>query len=154
MEDITLEIDVAAPKDRVHRLALDFQNTPSLYPKIVGIEMLASPKDASGLAGVGTRWRETRRVGRGQSTLELEITERRGSESFVVSCVAMGARYDTRFQFSDGPSGRGSVVRLGVTVTPRGWFSGVMARLTRGAMSREMLADLESLKKAAESDGV
>ncbi|QOI99313.1 MAG: SRPBCC family protein [Phycisphaeraceae bacterium] len=150
MATITLVEDIGAPAAAVRRLALDIEGTPKLFPQITKVEMLASPKDGEGLAGVGTRWRETRRVGLGSATVELEVTGRDADGSFVVSCGAMGARVDTRFAFTPLGAGRCRVT-LGVTITPGGWWSRVMSGVMKWAMAKGLREDLASLKRAAEA---
>lgn len=149
MKPISLSEEVGAPAARVRRLALDIENTPKLFPQIVSIEMLASPKDADGLAAAGTRWRETRRAGFGTARVELEITRVDADGSFVVSCTAMGARFDTRFSFEPTGEQRCRVL-MDVRITPTGVASSAMAWLMKGAMAKGLRQDLMSLKRAAE----
>lgn len=150
MSNLRLVEEVGAPANRVRRLALDIENTPKLFSQIVSIEMLASPKDAEGLAAVGTRWRETRRAGFGTARVDLEITAADEDGSFVVSCTAMGASFDTRFSFVPLDDRRCRVL-MDVRITASGLISGVMAWLMRGAMAKGLRQDLDSLKRAAEA---
>ena len=150
MATITLTEDIAAPAARVRRLALDIENTPTLFPQITKIEMLASPKDADGLAEVGTRWRETRKAGMGSATVELSISQRAPDGSFVVSCAALGARFDTRFTFTPVSADRCRTA-MEVTITTGGWWSRLMAGMMKGAMTKGLREDLASLKRAAEA---
>jgi hypothetical protein len=150
MATITFSEDIAAPAARVRRFALDIENTPRLFPQIVKIEMLASPKDAEGLAAVGTRWRETRKAGMGSATVELEISRRDPDGSFVVTCGAMGARFDTHFTFTPTGSDRCRAA-MEMTVTPGGFWSRLMSGMMKGAMAKGLREDLASLKRAAEA---
>jgi hypothetical protein len=152
MATIIITEDIAASAERVRRLALDIENTPKLFPQIVKIEMLASPKDAAGLADVGTRWRETRKVGMGTATVELRVSARGPDGSFVVTCGAMGARFDTRFTFTPTGAERCRAA-MEMTVTTGGFWSRLMAGMMKGAMAKGLREDLGSLKRAAERGG-
>jgi hypothetical protein len=150
MATITLSEDIAAPAARVRRLALDIENTPRLFPQIVKVEMLASPKDAEGLAEVGTRWRETRKTGISTATVELTISRRDPDGSFVVSCGALGARFDTRFTFTPTGAERCRAA-METTITTGGFWSRLMAGMMKGAMAKGLRDDLASIKRAAEA---
>lgn len=55
MKPVGIEVTINAPLERVYAKAVDIENTPKVFPQIVRIEMLNAPRDAAGLAEVGTR---------------------------------------------------------------------------------------------------
>ncbi|MGK7312992.1 MAG: SRPBCC family protein [Candidatus Longimicrobiales bacterium M2_2A_002] len=61
---------IDAPADRVFRVIADIREYSQAQPDIVGVEFLSDRQ-----YGVGTRFREIRRMGKREATTELEVTE-------------------------------------------------------------------------------
>lgn len=149
MKPIVLQESIAAPRERVFAIATDIENTPQVFSQIVRVEMIAAPKDSAGLSDVGTRWKETRKAGGREATVELAITQRRVPESFRVSCEVMGTRFDTDFVFASRGSNE-TQLTLTTTATPRGLVSRLMTGMMGGMMAKGLREDVASLKRAAE----
>lgn len=152
MKPIQLETTINAPLERVFAMATDIENTPKVFPKILRIEMLNSPRDAARLADVGTRWKETRKAGGREATIELAITQRVANESFRVTGDAMNTTFDTDFRFVR-VSDQQTKVQLTLNATPHGMLAKLMSGMMAGAVGKEMGEDLEALKRAAEGGG-
>lgn len=145
MSPIDLEIEIAAPTTRVFELAADIPNVPKVQPEIVRIEMLTP-----GPVAKGTRWRETRRMGSREVTVEIAMTDFRPGAGYACTCQTMGVLYSTHFTFEAAGPGRTRVV-MSTQRTPQGFWSGLLSRALTGVMRKGLMSDLTALRRAAES---
>ena len=83
---------IDAPAARVFEVVSDVENFQRAVPQIVRVEFTTAQR-----RGVGTRFRETRRMGKGEATVELEVRELvEGTRVRIVS-DAGGTIWDTLF---------------------------------------------------------
>ena len=150
MKPVEIELTINAPLARIYAMAVDIENTPKVFPQIVRVEMLNAPRDAAGLAEVGTRWKETRKAGGREATVELAITQRVVNESFRVTGDAMKTTFDTDFRFTR-LGDQQTRVRLTMTATPHGLLAKMMAGMMGGMVAKALREDLDALKRAAEA---
>jgi len=137
-------IRVDAPAEAVFAKASDIEGSPAQQPKIKRIEMLTP-----GPVGIGTRWNETRAMGKKEATVTLEITEFDPPRSYTVECDSAGTHYTTTI--SAEPAGDSSTLRATVHAKPSGFFAGLLAKMVMGMMRKEIHEDLLCIKRAAES---
>jgi len=88
-----------------------------IVPCIQSVERLPGP-----LEGVGARFKETRKHGKKDMTMEFEVTEYDAQNSQRIKCMEHGTMWDSRFTFK-GAAG-GTLVRiemnaLGMSMLPR-----------------------------------
>jgi uncharacterized membrane protein len=144
MKPIILETHIHAPVSRVFGLATDIPNVPSVIPGITRVELLSEP----GHTGLGTRWRETRKVMGKEATVVIEITSLEVDKHCVMTCFMQKTRYDTRFDFAAHEAG--TQVKMTTTAEAPGFFSKLFAAMMGGMMKKGLEDDLQALKRAAE----
>lgn len=143
---LTATQHVAAPVERVFGIAADFEGAADVIDGITRVEMLTD-----GPVGVGTRFRETRRMYGREATEEMEVSEFVPGERYALGCESHGCRYRTVFHFR--PAGDGTEIDMEFEATPQTFFAKVMSVLTRPAIkgiAKIVEQDLEDVKAAAE----
>lgn len=142
---------IAAPPDQVFALATDLAGAAD---RIEGIESIELLTDAP--FGMGTRWRETRRMFGKASTEEMWITAHEPGHSYTAEAESCGTHYfstiscepageGTRlaYEFRGEPTSIGGKV-MGVLFAPLGWL---MKRQLQALLAK----DLADLRRAAEA---
>lgn len=89
---VTVERRIAAPADRVWAALTDIEHGADVIKGIDRIEMLGE-----GPFGVGTRWRETRRMLGKEATEEMWVTESEPGTRYVVEAESRGMHYTSEF---------------------------------------------------------
>lgn len=147
MARLTLTRHVNAPLDRTFEVFSDLRGAPDRIPEIVSLEILTE-----GDVGVGTRFKETRKMFGKEATEEMEITAFDPPRAYAVECESCGAIYRSGFTFSPAAQG-GTDVQMEMVVTPVSFFAKVLspvAGLMMGAMRKALGKDMERLQAAAE----
>jgi len=144
--ELVVETFVAAPPGRVFAVATDITRWPEVVTAIRSVEVLTP-----GPVAVGTRFRETRTMFGREESEEMEIAELSPPGRFVLTAESHGTRYQAEHTFA--PDGAGTRLRLvfegspmtlvARLMTPMGW-------LMAGAIRKQLAADLDDLKRAAE----
>lgn len=149
MPSVEVQRAIAAPRDRVFRIATDLGRLPETISGIETVEVLTDGPFAE-----GTRWRETRTLYGKQATEEMWVTGFDPPRSYAVEAESHGAHYRTEITFA--PEGEGTRVTFVFAARPLSLvarlfsvLSGLMLKSVRKALEQ----DLEDLKQAAESAG-
>ena len=93
MHEITIRRRIDAPLDLVFRTVAEIDNFRRAVPHIVDVEFLGDQR-----VGVGTRFRETRRVGSHEATTELEVTEYETDRHVRLVADSHGTVWDSIFR--------------------------------------------------------
>lgn len=136
-------VRVEAPAEIVFVKASDIEGSPVHQPKIKRIEVLTQ-----GPVGIGTRWNETRAMGKKEATVTLEITEFDPPRSYTVECDSAGTHYTTTMSIET--AGDASTLRAKVQAKPGGFLAGLLAKMVMGMMRKEIHEDLLCIKRASE----
>lgn len=96
-------LTVHATADRVWETLTDLDGATSMLPGLVSIERLGGPE-----YGVGTRWRETRRMFGTNATEVLEVTAVKPERSTTVHADNRGVIYTTHFSLPPPATSRSS----------------------------------------------
>ena len=133
---------IGRPVEEVFDFATDLANVSLFLPGVTKVEMLTD----SGMK-LGTRLRETRRVGGKEHTAVIEIVEHKRPDLHTASSAMLGMRATYRFCFSQ----EGAGTRVDMEALVQGnllWkpFLGMMSR----AMEKEDGEYLNRLKEAME----
>jgi len=147
--EMTVHVD--APADRTFEVFSDLRRAPERIPDIISLEVLSE-----GPVGVGTRFRETRKVFGKEATEEMEVVAYEPGRVYAVECESCGARYRSEFTFRGGASG-GTDVEMSMRVTPLSMMAKLMsplAGMAMGSMKKAIGRDLEALKAVAEGEAV
>ncbi|GHF98521.1 SRPBCC family protein [Streptomyces filamentosus] len=147
---VVVERRVAASPGRVWEAITDLPDLPRVLSGVQRVEVLTE-----GVFGVGTRWRETRRMLGREATEEMTVTECEPPDRYVTSAASHGMRYVSELSLrADGPSG--SVLRMAFSARPAhgrtpGPLARLLARLGARAVSRALAKDLDDIARAVES---
>ncbi len=145
---IVNSIEISAPRDRVFELLADIPNAAENISAIETIEMLSD-----GPVGVGTRWREMRKMMGKEATEEMWIVDFNPAASYSVEAESHGMQYRTDIVFeATGENSTlvkqtfaGKPVTLAAKLfTPIGW-------LFKGPTKKALQKDLVELKQKLES---
>lgn len=139
---------IAAPPEQVFALATDLVTAADRFSAIESIERLTD-----GPFGIGTRWRETRRLMGQTATEELEVTAIDPPRSYTVESDSCGCRYVSRFECEW--AGDVTTASFVIESHPTTLLARVMAPLgylMQGAMRKMLAQDLADLRRAAEAE--
>jgi len=125
MPQVTVSRMIRAPKELVFRAITDIGNLPETNPDIVRVEFLGDVEE-----GVGTRFRETRRMKNKEMPTDLEITEFVGNERARMVADSHGTIWDTTFTVTSN----GELTRLEIAMDANGksLMPRIMNRLFKG----------------------
>ena len=139
---------IAAPVETVFTVATDIAHAAEHIRGIEKIEMLTG-----GPVGVGTRWRETRKMLGSESTESLEVVGFERWKSYTVGCESCGAYFETTLRFDR--EGDGTLVTLDARTEARSLMAKLMSPLGNlmfGKIMRKCMGDdLDDLGRVAES---
>lgn len=127
----------------------DLQGMQRVLSGVSKVEVLSD-----GSFGVGTRWRETRRMFGKDATEEMWVTVCEAPERYVVEAESHGTHYTSEWGLrADGPVT--TTVRMTFTgTTSGGGVMGVLAKVLGGvgarAVSKAIAKDLEDVAAAVE----
>lgn len=111
MPQVQVVRTINAPPAIVFDAVTNLEQLPETNPAIVGVKFLSEQK-----SGVGTRFIETRRHGKGEMETELEVIEFRPPEHARMVADSHGTVWDTTFTIT--PEGQGT--RLTLTMDAKG----------------------------------
>lgn len=104
---IELKIEIDAPIAHVFEVFTDISSAARNVSAIEQVELLSPHGN-----GVGTRWRETRKMFGMSVTEELEITRLEPEHCFLVEAESRGISYLIRYDFVPGGERRAAVSML------------------------------------------
>ena len=141
---VTRTID--APVELVFRTVADIREFSKVQDAIVDVAFLTDAR-----YGVGTRFRETRRMGGREVATELEVTELVENERIRLVSDAGGTVWDSQFTVAGGPGG--TILSLVMDARPYGLLARLTTRLTRGMVRRALEKDMDAVKAYCERAG-
>jgi len=149
MMELSTSRDVSAPADAVWSVLTDLEGAADRISGILEIEIL----EGGGDFGIGTKWRETRKMFGREATEVMEVTELEPGKSYTTEANSHGAHY--RSKMSVEPVGAGSRVTMTFAGEPHGTIAKVMAatvgKLFEGATRKAIQQDLADIAAAAEA---
>ncbi|MEF9883321.1 SRPBCC family protein [Streptomyces sp. P9-A4] len=147
---VVVERRVAASPGRVWESITDLPEMPRVLSGVEKVEVLTE-----GGFGVGTRWRETRRMLGKEATEEMTVTESEPPDRYVTVADSHGMRYVSELTLT--PDGTGATtLRMTFSATPSagrtpGVLGRLMARFGAKAVARALAKDLSEIARAVES---
>jgi uncharacterized protein YndB with AHSA1/START domain len=136
---------IAAPAQRVFQSVADIREYSKVQPAIVKVEFLTPSQ-----SGVGTRFRETRRMGSRDVATELEVTEHQPPERVRFVSNSGGATWDTLFTVQSGDTPSSSRLNMTMIAKPNNLLARIMLPLIFGMVRKAVEADLDQVKSACE----
>jgi hypothetical protein len=138
---------IDAPIKRVFELFTDLEHAADHVSGIVKVEMLTS-----GPFGLGTRWRESRKILGRVDAAEMEVTAFEKYRSYRISHYKGGIRIDTVFSFE--PASDGTLVLMEFALDGGGLPPGFLTPLNwaiAGKVRHLLNHDLADLKNRLEA---
>ncbi|MFG1672336.1 SRPBCC family protein [Streptomyces sp. Y7] len=145
---VVVERRIAAGQGRVWESLTDLRGMVDVLSGVSGVEVLTE-----GAFGVGTRWRETRRMFGKEATEEMWVTLCEPPGRYVVEAESHGTHYVSEWALRpEGPST--TTVRMTFTGVTSGGVAGVLAKILAGigsrAVSKAIAKDLDDIAAAVE----
>ncbi|WP_338894468.1 SRPBCC family protein [Streptomyces sp. TG1A-60] len=127
---VVVERRVAASQGRVWEALTDLGGMDRMLSGVTRVEVLTD-----GAFGVGTRWRETRRMFGKDATEEMWVTVSEPPERYVVKAESHGSRYVSQWLLrADGPSA--TTILMTFSAEPTGAVAGLLAKALGAVGSR------------------
>ncbi|MFJ3923139.1 SRPBCC family protein [Streptomyces sp. NPDC090022] len=151
--EVVVEREIAAPAERVWRAITDLEGMPGVLSGVDAVEVLTP-----GPFGVGTRWRETRRMFGKQATEEMYVTACDDRVRYVAEADNSGMHYVSEFRLTESTPGR-TTVRMTFSARPAttgrrpGLFMRLLNRLGTKAVAKAIAKDLADVATAVERGG-
>lgn len=139
---VTRSID--APIAKVFNTVADIREFSKVLPHVVRYEFLSDIQ-----SGVGTRFRETRQMGRKEAMTELEVTEYTPNESVRLVADSHGAIWDTIFTVKS----ENGQTTLTMTMEARAykWLTRLLNRVFKGMIHKAVARDMDLVKAYCEA---
>jgi uncharacterized protein YndB with AHSA1/START domain len=134
---------IDASVDRVFETVAYIDNFARVVPAIVKVEYVTAQR-----SGVGTRFRETRRMGRREATVELEVKEFVPGQRIRLVTDAGGTVWDT--VFSVRAEGSGAELSMVMEDKPYRLLAKLFNPLLRGMIRKGVESDMDAVKTHCE----
>ena len=141
---ITASRTIDAPVARVFDTVAYIDQFSQAVPGITDVELLSDQH-----RGVGTRFRETRAMKKGEATTELEVIEYVENERVRLIADEGGTIWDTVFVVQ--PSGDRSVLSMAMSARPHTLAARLLTPLIRGVVAKAVEADMDAVKAYCEA---
>ena len=148
MSGIAVSRVVHAPAGTVWHVATDLEAAPQHMSAISRVDLLTGHAPF----GVGTRWRETRKLMGREETEELVVTAVEGHESYTVEAESHGVHYVSTFRFEPLSADTTDLIMTfdGTPTQPQSLFARLTGRVGTNMVRRTLDKDLADLAAAAE----
>jgi uncharacterized protein YndB with AHSA1/START domain len=134
---------INAPVGAVFDTIAHIQNFQKAIPHITNVEILSDVE-----SGVGTRFRETRVMGKREATAEMEVTEYVENERVRIVSDSHGTVWDSLFSLT--PAGDGTRMDFLMEARPYKFFPKLMIPLTKGMVAKAIEKDMDAVKAYCE----
>lgn len=141
--EFTIQQDFANAPDRVFQALTDLEGAPKWMPGFVKIETLTE-----GAFGVGTQWRETRKIFGKEATEQFEVTRFEpptGLGLRVDGTKGTSKRGEYLFDYRLTPQSGGTEVTLHGTIRGLGVIAALLSKLFVGTFKKACVKDLRAL---------
>lgn len=146
--ELTVTKDIAAGTERVWQVVTDIDGSARTLSGVQQVERL----DGGGPFGIGTKWRETRKMFGKEATEEMVVTDIDEGRSYTVHAESNGTIYTSVFTLE--PVGEMTRLSMRFGGEPSGALGKVLAntlgRLFAGATRKMLQRDLDDIAAAAE----
>lgn len=137
---------IAASAARVFEVIAHVENFREAVPEIVSVEFTTDTT-----RGAGTRFRETRRMGKREATVALEVVEYEPNERVRVVSDAGGTIWDTTFRVA--AVAEGAVLAMEMEDRPHKLLARLLTPLIRPMVRRAVERDMDAVRRFCERGG-
>ncbi len=149
--EIRLSIDISAATQQVYAVAMDIERWPEIVSAIISTEVLSE-----GPVAVGTVFRETRTMFGREASEVMTIAQLEPPYRYLFTAENHGTSYVTDHiieQLPDGTS-RLSIIFSGRAQTVMAHLLMPLGYVLAGSLKKQLMSDLEDIKRAIENPGV
>ena len=141
----TVSRTIHAPIGKVFDTVAHIENFSKAVPAIVRVEFVTEQK-----SGVGTRFRETRLMGKREATTELEVKEYVENERIRIVADQGGTIWDTVFTVT--PAGEGAVeLEMVMDANAYRFLAKLFNPLIKGMIRKFIEQDMDAVKAYCEA---
>lgn len=144
MSRTTVTRTIQAPIETVFDTVANIENFKKAVPQIVRVEFLSDTR-----AGVGTRFRETRLMGKREATVELEVTECVPNDRIRIISDTHGTVWDTVFSVKPARN-QGVELEMVMDATAYKFLPKIMNPLIKGVIRKAIEKDMDAVKAYCE----
>ncbi|MGH1491634.1 MAG: SRPBCC family protein [Acidimicrobiales bacterium] len=145
MRTIEVTRTILAPREAVFDVTAHIERFAEVIPHITNVEFLTSSK-----TGVGTRFIETRTMGKRVASSTLEVTEYEPPESIRLVSDEGGTIWDTRFTYE--PSDGGTDLTMIMEIRPHTLLARLMTPFIKRFVAKAVESDIEAVKQHCEGN--
>ena len=144
MKPVTVSATIAADPDRVYEAIVDIERLTETSPATMSVEFLSEQR-----SGPGTRYRETRRMGKTSRDFDLELAACDASARTARFVSEMeGTLWDTTMKVE--PRGEGSYVEFTMAAKTRSKLKSLLFSGMRPMFRKGMTRQVDGLKAYCE----
>jgi uncharacterized protein YndB with AHSA1/START domain len=147
--ELSFREEFGAPLEKVFSAVTDIPAAEKWMPNLVRMELLTE-----GAYGVGTRWRETRKMFGKEAAEVFEVvayTPGKHIELFVDGKQGASGRGEYRFKYDFEERGGKTVVSIHGSITGMGCMGVVFGWMFKGMFAKAIRKDHEALRQYIES---
>jgi uncharacterized protein YndB with AHSA1/START domain len=144
MPSTTVVRRIDAPVERVFDVVSDISQFSQAIPHIVRVELLSERR-----SGVGTRFRETRRMGGREASTELEVTEYEPPQRVRIVSDTHGTIWDTVFTTTG--VGGGTELRMVMDARAHKLLPRLLNPLVMWMIRKAIAGDMDAVKAYCEA---
>ena len=144
MTQVTVARDIAAPAALVFRAVSDVAHLPETNPDILSVEFLGETRE-----GVGTRFCETRKMGKREAVTELEITEYDSPSRVRFVTDSHGTIWDTVFTVTSKGADH-CALEIRMDARPHRLLPKIMNPLFKGLFRKGIAGHLDTVARWCE----
>lgn len=145
MSHWTVNRRIAAPVEKVFDTISEIEHFSKAIPHIVEVEMLSDVT-----SGVGTRFKETRLMGKRKASTVLEVTEYLKNERIRLVSDAGGTIWDSVFTVK--PVEGQTELTLTMEARPHKFLARLMNPLIKGVLTKALEQDMDCVKEYCEEE--
>lgn len=139
MKRIETTRSIKAPREEVFDTTAHVEDYAEVIPDITAVEFLTEQR-----VGTGTRFLETRRMGRRSATTELEVTEYRRPTRIRLVADEGGTIWDSTLTYLSTRDG--TDIHLQMDVRPHTILARLLGRFVRSSVIHGVERDLDAVK--------
>lgn len=143
MKTFTTSVIINAPIEEVFKTISTPETFKESVPHILSVEFLSEQH-----SGIGTRFKETRMMGKREASTVLEISELVTNSSIRMVSKAGGSTWDSEFTVSEEPEG--IRLQLEMKAIPHNLFARMMNSMIAKMLNKAIAEDLEHVKAYCE----
>ncbi len=144
MRKVEAHRTIRAAREEVFAVTAHIERYAEIIPNITDVEFLSEQK-----TGAGTRFKETRQIGKRSGTTELEVTEYQPPEMVRIVSDQGGTIWDTTYTYQ--PSDGGTELTMIMDIRPYKLLAKLTTPLIYKMISKAIESDMDAVKEHCEN---